>query len=81
MIFYQVQSEAYTEDGVRYFATQREAMYEAYGIADETGYPVIVHKVGIPDTTKASILRLANNEQWASVYEEIFNTNKHTTGD
>jgi len=72
LIFYQVQSEAYTENGVRYLATKAEAMREAEGIVEETGQFVTVHKVAIPDTTKASILRLANNEGWASIHEEIW---------
>ena len=71
MIFYQVSSEAYTENGVRYVATKSEAMREAKGVAEETGFPVVVHRVGIPNVRKASIMRLANRESWASIYEEI----------
>ena len=71
MIFYQIASDAYVEDGVRFVATKAEALREARELVAAGDYAT-VHRVGIPDTKKASILALANNREWACVYEKIW---------
>lgn len=70
-IFYQVISDSYVEHGAYFYGTKAEAMAAAKEIAKEGGYAA-VYRVGLPDFKKATIIRLANNEQWSSPYDELW---------
>jgi len=70
MTFYEIVSDDY-EDGGCFFGTKDEALREAKAIAKGGGY-VTVYRAVLADTTKASIVALANQRGWAAVREEIW---------